>query len=67
MTLLTQMQNRLNRIYSSIHGLPFNTDSLYEFMRALASEQLNPMIIPSDILEKYFTKSTRRHQNQMLG
>ena len=25
-------------------------DSLYEFMRALASEQLNPMIIPPDIL-----------------
>ena len=48
--LLTQMQNRLNRIYSSIHGLRFDTDSLYEFMRALASEQLNPMIIPPDIL-----------------
>ena len=50
MTLLTQMQNRLNRIYSSIHGLQFDTDSLYEFMRALALEQLNPMIIPPDIL-----------------
>ena len=50
MTHLTQMQNRLNRIYSSIHGLQFDTDSLYEFMRALASEQLNPMIIPPDIL-----------------
>ena len=33
-------------MYSSIHGLRFDTDSLYEFMRALASEQLNPMIIP---------------------
>ena len=42
------MQNRLNRIYSSIHGLQFDTDCLYEFMRALASEQLNPMIIPPD-------------------
>ena len=48
--LLDQMQNRLNWMYSSIHGLRFDTDSLYEFMRALASEQLNPMIIPPDIL-----------------
>ena len=48
--LVDQMQNRLNRMYSSIHGLQFDMDSLYEFMRALASEQLNPMIIPPDIL-----------------
>ena len=56
MTLLTQMQNRLNRIYSSIHGLQFDTDFLYEFMRALASEQLNPMIIPPDILRNILQK-----------
>ena len=48
--LVDQMQNRMNRMYSSIHGLQFDTDSLYEFMWALASEQLNPMIIPPDIL-----------------
>ena len=48
--LVDQMQNRMNRMYSSIHGLQFDTDSLYEFMRALTSEQLNPMIIPPDIL-----------------
>ena len=48
--LVDQMQNRMNRMYSSIHGLRFDTDSLYEFMWALASEQLNPMIIPPDIL-----------------
>ena len=40
----------MNRIYSSILGLWFDTDSMYEFMRALALEQLNPMIIPPDIL-----------------
>ena len=56
MTLLTQMQNRLNRIYLSIHGLRFDTDSLYKFMRALASEQLNPMIIPPDILRDILQK-----------
>ena len=48
--LLDQIQNRLNQMYSSIHGLIFDTDSLYEFMRALASEQLNSMIISVDIL-----------------
>ena len=48
--LVDQMQNRMNRMYSSIHGLRFDTDSLYEFMQALASKQLNPMIIPPDIL-----------------
>ena len=50
------MQNRLNRIYSSIHGLRFDTDSLYEFMRALVFKQLNPMIIPPDILRKILQK-----------
>ena len=54
--LLDQMQNRLNCVYSSIHGLRFYTDSLYEFMRALASEQLNPMIIPPDILRNILQK-----------
>ena len=48
--LLEQMQNRLNHIYSSMHGLCFDTEALYEFMRALALEQLNPMIIPPDVL-----------------
>ena len=55
-TLLTQMQNRLNRIYSSIHGLQFDSDSLYEFMGVLASEQLIPMIIPPDILRNILQK-----------
>ena len=27
-------------------------DSLYEYMRALASQELNPMIIPPDTLKK---------------
>ena len=48
--MLGQMQNRLNRIYSSLHGLRFDMDTLYKFMQALASEQLNPMIIPPDVL-----------------
>ena len=31
-------------------------DSLYEYMRALASQELNPMIIPPDILKKILHK-----------
>ena len=29
-----------------------NVDSLYEYMRPLASQELNPMIIPPDILKR---------------
>ena len=54
--LLDQMQNRLNQMYSSFHGLRFDTDSLYEFMRALASEQLNPMIIPLNVIRNILQK-----------
>ena len=43
-------------MYSSIHGLRFDTDSLYEFMRVLASEKLNPTIIPLDILQNILQK-----------
>ena len=43
-------------MYSSIHGLQFDTDSLYEFMRVLASEKLNPTIIPLDILQNILQK-----------
>ena len=32
-----------------------DTESLYEYMRALASQELFPMIIPPDILKRYFT------------
>ena len=32
-------------------------DSLYEYMRALASQELNPMIIPPDILKRILHKT----------
>ena len=32
------------------HGISI-TESLFEYMRALASQELNPMIIPPDILK----------------
>ena len=34
-----------------------DTKSLFEYMRALASQELNPMIIPPDILKKILHKN----------
>ena len=36
----------------SLYALRGDTESLYEYMRALASQELNPMIIPPDILKR---------------
>ena len=41
-------------------------DSLYEYMRALASQELNPMIIPPDILQKILHRMMKI-SNPMLG
>ena len=37
------------RVYTSLYALQSDTESLFEYMRALASQKLNPMIIPPDI------------------
>ena len=42
---------KLYRIYTSLYAQQSDTDFLYEYMRALASQELNPMIIPPDILK----------------
>ena len=49
--LLHFFQNKLYRVYSSLYALQSDTESLFEYMRALASQELNPMIIPPDILK----------------
>ena len=43
-------------MHSSLYALRGDVDSLYEYMRALASQELNPMIIPPDILKKILHK-----------
>ena len=40
----------------SLYALRGDVDSLYEYMRALASQELNPMIIPPDIRKKILHK-----------
>ena len=46
MNLLHFFQNKLYRVYTSLYALQSDTESLFEYMRALASQELNPMIIP---------------------
>ena len=54
--LMHFFQNKLYRVYSSLYALQSDTDSLFEYMRALASQELNPMIIPPDILKDVLHK-----------
>ena len=50
--LLHYFQNKIYRLYTSLYALQSGTESLFEYMRALASQELNPRIIPPDILKK---------------
>ena len=43
---------RIYRVQTSLYVLRGDIESLYEYMRALASQELNPIIIPPDILKK---------------
>ena len=54
--ILAHFQARILRLHSSLFALKEDVDSLYEYMRALASQELNPMIIPPDILKKILHK-----------
>ena len=54
--LLYFFQNKLHRVYTSLYALQLDTESLFEYMRALASQELNPMIIPPDILKNILHK-----------
>ena len=49
--LLHFFQNKLYRVYTSLYALQSDTESLYEYRRAVVSQELNPMIIPPDILK----------------
>ena len=54
--LLHYFQNKIYRVYTSLYALQGDTKSLLEYMRALASQELNPMIIPPDILKNTLHK-----------
>ena len=50
--VLHYFQTRIYRVPTSLYALWGDIESLFEYMRALASQELNPMIIPPDILKK---------------
>ena len=54
--VLHYFQTRIYRVHSSLYALRGDMESLYEYMRALASQELNPMIIPPDILKRILHK-----------
>ena len=54
--LLHYYQNKIYRVYTSLYALQGDVNSLFEYMRALASQELNPMIIPPDILRNILHK-----------
>ena len=60
--LLDYFQARILRVHSSLYALKEDVDSRYEYMRALASRELNPMIIPPDILKRILYKKYREYQ-----
>ena len=50
--ILHYFQTRIYRVHTSLYALWGDTKSLFEYMRVLASQELNPTIIPPDILKK---------------
>ena len=48
--LIDHMQLCINRIYTAVYALKEDIDTLYEYMRVLSTQQLNPLIIPPDML-----------------
>ena len=59
--LLHFFQNKLYRVYTSLYALQSDTESLFEYMRALASQELNPMIIPPRYSKEYPTQDRNRY------
>ena len=44
--ILHYFQTRIYRVHTSLYALWGDTESLFEYMRVLASQELNPLIIP---------------------
>ena len=44
------MQLGINHIYTAVYALKEDIDALYEYMRVLSTQQLNPLMIPPDML-----------------
>ena len=53
--LLHYFQNRIYRVYTSLYALQTDMESLFEYMRALASQEVNLMIYSSRHTKEYPT------------
>ena len=54
--VLHYFQTRIYRVHTSPYALRGDNESLYEYMRALSSQELNPIIIPPDIFKTILHK-----------
>ena len=50
-SILHYFQAKIYQVHTSLYALWGDIDSLFEYMRILASQELNPTIIPPDILK----------------
>ena len=50
-SVLHYFQARIYHVYTSLYALRGDVDSLFEYMRILATQELNPTIIPPDVLK----------------
>ena len=48
-SVLHYFQARIYHVYTSLYALRGDVDSLFEYMRVLATQELNPAIIPPDV------------------
>ena len=55
---MAYFQARTLRLHYLLYALKGGVDSLHEYIRALATQELNPMIISPDILKKILNKVT---------
>ena len=55
--IIHYFQTRISRVHTSLYALHGDTNSLFEYMRILASQELNPTIIPPDILKGIITQN----------
>ena len=55
-SVLHYFQARIYHVYTSLYALHGDIDSLFEYMRVLATQELNPTIIPPDVLKTILHK-----------
>ena len=52
MDVIDHIQLRMTQLYTSLFGLQNNADTIFDYLRVLASHSINPMVIPPEILRQ---------------